>query len=69
MKQFFSTKNRVILSLARPTETGQSQLFYSCLKIETFQPHFVKFIFFIDTPSHFMMLCKKKLKVLSLFKV
>ena len=69
MKKFFSTKNRVLLSFAGPSKTGQSQIINSCLKIGTFQPQCVKFTFYIDTPSQFMMLCKKELKVLSLCKL
>ena len=45
-EQVISTKNRVLISLVGPSETGKSQLIYNWLKIGTFQPKFDKIYFF-----------------------
>ena len=46
MNKLISTKNRVFISLAGPSETGKSQLICKWLKIGTFQPNFDKIYFF-----------------------
>ena len=46
MNKLISTKNRVLVSLAGPSETEKSQLIYNWLKIGTFQPNFDKIYFF-----------------------
>ena len=42
MNKLNSTKNRVLISLVGPSETGKSQLIYNWQKIGTFQPNFHK---------------------------
>ena len=68
MNKLISTKSRVFISLVGPSETGKSQLLYNWLKIGTFQPNFGKITFFINIPNFFTMVCKKKVKTLSLCK-
>ena len=46
MNELISTKNRVLISLVGPSETGKLQLIYNWLKIGTFQPKFDKIYFF-----------------------
>ena len=46
MNKLISTKNRVLISLVGPSETGKSQPIYNWLKIGTFQPKFDKIYFF-----------------------
>ena len=58
MNKLISTKNRVFISLVGSFEKRKSQLIYNWLKIGTFQPKFEK-KYFINTPSHITMLCKK----------
>ena len=66
MSRLISTKNRVFISLIGPSETAKSQLIYNWLKIRTFQPKLDKIYFFINILNLFTMLCKNKLKSLSL---
>ena len=68
MNNIISTENRVFISLVELSESVKSQLVYNWLKNGTFQPKFDK-IFLINTPSHLLVLCKKRLKVSRLFKV
>ena len=51
MNKLISTKNRVLISLVGPSETGKSQLIYNWLKIGTIQSKFDK-IYFFDQHSH-----------------
>ena len=67
MNKLISTKNRVFISLVGPSETGKSQLICNWLKIGTFQPQFDKIYFFINMPNFFMIFCRKKLNISSLF--
>ena len=67
MNKLISTKYRVFNSLVGPSETGKSQLIYNLLKIGTFQPKFEKIYFFFNIPNLITMLCKRKLKISSLF--
>ena len=60
MNNLISTTNRVLISLVGPSKTWKSQLIYNWLESGTFQPKIDNF--FVKTPSHFMMLCKKRLK-------
>ena len=69
MKKIFSTENHVFHSLVGPSEKKKLQLTYKWLQIGTLSPKFDKFYFFVNTPHHFSMICKKILKFLSLFKV
>ena len=46
MNKLISTKNRVFISLAGPSQTGKPQLVYNWLKIGTLQPKFDKIYFF-----------------------
>ena len=46
MNNVISTKNRVFLSLVRPSESGKSQLIYNWLKSGTIQSMFDKIYFF-----------------------
>ena len=46
MNKLISTKNRVFISLVGLSETGKTQLIYNWLKIETYQPKFVKIYYF-----------------------
>ena len=48
MNKLISTKNRVIISLVGPSETGKSQLIYNWLKVGTFQTKFAKIYFFFQ---------------------
>ena len=66
MNKSISTKNRVFNALVGPSETGKSQHNYNWLEIGTFQLKFDKIHFFINIPNLFTMLCKIKLKTLSL---
>ena len=67
MNKLISTKNRVFISLVGPSETGKSELIYNWLKLETFQTKFDKIYFFINIPNLFTMLCKRKLRISSLW--
>ena len=69
MNKFFSTKTCVFVSFKGPAEREKSQHIYNWLKNETFQPNFDKNYFIINILRDFMMLCKKGLKISSLFKV
>ena len=46
MNKLISTKNRVLISLVGPSETGKLQPIYNWLKVETFYPKFHKIYFF-----------------------
>ena len=46
MNKLISAQNRVFIPLVGPSETRKSQLIYSWLKVETFQPKFDKTYFF-----------------------
>ena len=46
MKKLISTKNRALISLVGPSGTEKPKLFYSWLKIGTFQTKFGKIYFF-----------------------
>ena len=46
MKEVISRKNRVLISIVGPSETGKSQLFDNWLKIGTFKSKFDKIYFF-----------------------
>ena len=65
---FSFTKKRLFVSSVGPFGAGISQLVYIWLKLGTYQ---IKFFdkFFINTLSNFVMLCKKRLNISSLFKV
>ena len=69
MSKLISTKNRIFISLVGPNDSGQTYLIHELLKVGTFQPKFDKSFCSINTRNHSMMSCKKKLIVLSLFKV
>ena len=68
MNKLISAETCVLKSMRGPSETGESQ-FTIGSKLEPFNQKLMKFTFFINNPSHFMMLCKKKLKILCLFKL
>ena len=57
MNKFFSTENRVFISLFEFSETGKSQIIYNWPKIGTFQPRFDKIHFFYQhsQPLHDVM--------------
>ena len=67
MNRSIFLKNRVFSSLVGSFETGKLQIIYNWIKLGTFQPKVGSF--FVNTANHFMMLCKKKLKNSSLFKL
>ena len=69
MNKLISTKYRVFVPLVGPSDTGNHNLFTSGSKMEFFKQNLTKIHFFINTLRHFMMLCKKRLKISSLFKV
>ena len=46
MHKLISTKNRVLISVVGPSETGKTQPIFNWLKIGTFQPKFDKIYFF-----------------------
>ena len=46
MNKIISTKNRVLIPLVGPSETGKSQLFYNWLRFGTFQSKFDKIYVF-----------------------
>ena len=68
-KNIISTKFCVFSPLVCPVETRRSKFNYNWLKSGTFQTKFDKLCFLISTPSHYKMLCGKRLKILSLFEV
>ena len=68
MNKLIFSKNRVFISLVGPSETGKPQLIYNWLKTGIFQPNFGKNHFFINILNLFTLLCKKKLKISSLWK-
>ena len=68
MNKVIPTKNCVFSSLVSLSETGKSQFVYTWLRNETFQPKFDGICFFINTLRHFLILCKKRSEVSSLFK-
>ena len=45
MNKLISTKNRVLISLVVPSETGKLQRIYNWLKIGNFQPQFDNFFY------------------------
>ena len=69
MNKLISTKKFDFISLVGPSEAGKLQFNYNWLKNGTFQHNFDKYYFFINTFRHFMILCKKRLKISSLFQV
>ena len=46
MNKLISTKNRVLMSMVGPSESGKTQLIYERLTNGTFQPKFDKIYFF-----------------------
>ena len=64
MNKFFSTKNRVFISLVGPSETGKSQFIYNWLKIGTFQPKFDKIYFFYQHSQPLYDVMKKEIESL-----
>ena len=69
MSRLNSTKFRVFISLVGPSETESHNITTIGSKMEPFNQNLTKITFFINTLRHFMMLCKKKLKMSSFFKV
>ena len=69
MNKLISTENRLFISLVGPSNSGKTYLIHEWLKAGTFQPKLDKISFSINTLNHSMMSCKKKLIILSLFKV
>ena len=59
LQKIASCRSVYITSLVGSSETGKSELINDWLKIGTFQPEFDKFYFFINTPTHFTLLCKR----------
>ena len=59
MNKLISTKNRVFISLIRPSETGKLQLIYNWLKTGTFQPKFDKIYFFYQYSQLFYDVMQK----------
>ena len=68
MNNLISTKNRVLLSLVGPSETGKLQLIYNWLKVGTFQPKFDKSYFFCQHSQPLYNVMQKKIKNLELCK-
>ena len=66
MNKFFSTENQVFIALVGPSENRKWQPIYNWLKVEIIQPKFEKIYFFINNSNLCTILCKKKLKILSL---
>ena len=64
MNKLISTKNRVFISLAGPSETGKSQLIYNWLKIGTFQPKIDTVYFFYQLSQPFYDVMQKEIKKL-----
>ena len=69
MKKLISTTNRIFISLVGPSDSGKTYLYMSGWKLEHFNLSLTKFTFSINILNHSMMSCKKKLIILSLFKV
>ena len=72
LNKIFSTKNRIFISLAGPSDFGKTYLIHEWLKVGTFQPKLDKTYFFsqhLQPICDVMQTCKKKLITLSLFKV
>ena len=69
MNKLISTKNRIFISLVGPSDSGKTYLIHEWLKVGTFQLKFDKIYFSMNTLNHSMMPCKKRLIILSLFKV
>ena len=62
MNKVISTKNRVFISLAGPSETGKTQLIYNWLKIGTFQPKFNNFYFSYQLSQPFYDVMQKEIE-------
>ena len=60
MNEFFSTKNRIFLSLVGTSETGKSQPIYNWLKIGTLQPEFDKIYFYYQPSQHLYNVMQKE---------
>ena len=70
MNKLISTKNRIVITLVGPSDSGKTYLFHEWLKVGAFQPKLDKIYFFsINTLNHSMISCEKKLIIMSLFKV
>ena len=66
MNKIISTKERIFISLVRPSGSGKSHLIFDWLKIGTFQPTFDKIFFdFIIIINLFIVKCKEKALSLS----
>ena len=62
MSKLVSTKNRGLISLVCPSETGKMQLIYNWLKIGTFQPKFDKIYFFYQDPQPLYDVMQKEIE-------
>ena len=60
MNKLVSTKNRIIISLVGPSDSGKTYLIHEWLKVGTFQPKFDKNYFFYQHPQpHFDVMRKE----------
>ena len=56
-----STKNRCFISLAEPSDSGETYLIHEWLKVGTFQPNFDKIYFFHQHPQPFYDFMQKEI--------
>ena len=69
MNILISTRNRVFILLAKPSETRNSQRIYSWLKVGTFQTKFDKTYYFCQHYWPVYDVMQNKIKFSSFFKV
>ena len=62
MNKLISTKHRVFISLAGPSETGKLKLIYNWLQIRTFQPKFDKIYIFYQHSQPLYNVMQKEIK-------
>ena len=68
MNKLISIKNRILLSLVGPNDSGKTYLIHEWLKVGTFQPKIDKICFFYQHPQPIYDVLQKKLIILSSFK-
>ena len=64
MNKLVSTKNRIFLSLVRPSDSGKTYLIHKWLKVGTFRPNLDKFYFFYQHPQPLFDVMQKEIDIL-----
>ena len=61
MNKLISTKNRILISLVRPSDSGKTYLIHEWLEVGTFQPKFDKICFFYQHPQPLYDIMQKEI--------